>query len=368
MKVFTQITRQYAAGTLLFLLMLTSGLVSCKRDVEQPIIEDPNELTLTATKPVPIENMASAPSRATIEEFTSGSTVGLFVQLRSESDRGSSIVLKSNALYRYDQPVWQPGSKEDKLLYHETDPIYVFGYYPHPSMPGATTSIAQGASVVDYVLPKDQSVDDQTKTSDLLWVGAKNEGQGFLRQRQPVNLSFQHKLCKVSFFVKLIDSKPDANSESRINLLSLAAIGSQVTTKAQLNVLNGLITPALEINHFDSVRWQSPLAGGVELTVGASAVHVADLLLIPFVAVQSQNWFRYVIHYPSTNLQQSFTAQIPVYDPAATGGAASMLCFESNKHNKVTVTIDVSSAYISISADIAPWGIGPETELPVEPE
>lgn len=368
MKVFTKITNQFSACATLMLLVLVLGSLGCKREIQKPEVADPNELTLTAAKPVPIESASAAPSRATIEEFTTGSAIGLFVQLRSEAVGGSDVVLKSNSHYRYDQPVWQPASKEDKLLYHETDPVYVFGYYPHPSMPGAPTSIVAGSSIVNYALPKDQSVDNDVKVADLLWAGANNEGLGYMRQRLPVNLLFQHQLCKVSFYIKLIDSKPGANTESVVNLRSLAAVGSQISTKAQLNVLKGVLSPTYETNHFDSVRWESQAASGMELTVGAGAVHVADLLMIPFVAAQSKNWFRYVLHYPLSDVYQSFTAAIPVYDPAATGGASSMLCFESNKHNKVTVTIDVSSAYVTITADIEEWAQGSESDLPAEPE
>lgn len=373
MKIFTtSINRTMTKGVLL-LSFVALSIVGCQREIEPPLVGpevDPDELTLTAALPQPLDQQFAPPtkSESSLDEFTTGSAISLYVQRKADADAGSSTVMKSNAHYRYDLPIWQPMTKADKLMYHDTDPVYVFGFYPHPDMAASTTAVTPGSALVQYTMHKDQSLPQNAKASDLLWVGAKNGGNGYRRQYVPVNLLFQHMLCKVSFYIKLIDSKPETGLSTNISLKSLATVGSQITNKAEFNALTGIMTPQYEADKTDSIRWESASPTGVPLVVGGDAVHVTDMLLIPFVAQATQNWFRYVLYYPDINMIQNFTAQIPQYDPSATGNQPGMMQFVANKHNKVTVTMDVSTSYISVSASIEPWAQGSNSELPSEPE
>lgn len=356
------------------LAALTLVVVGCKRDVQNQIVVDENELTFTAAIPLHVDRLSNAPakSESTLEEFVTGSAIGLYSQLKSESDANSTVVMKSNSLYTYSVPVWSPNSKDAKLTYdaENNQPIYLFGYYPHPSMSGSTTAVAEGSNIVEFTLHKDQSSPNAVRTSDLLWVGARNGGTGYVRQRSPLSLQFQHCLTKVSFYIRLIDSKPSANNPNKVYLRSLTTMGEQITSTAKLNALTGVITPTYPAVPLDSIIWNSTSQRGVELTVGEDPLFITDMLVVPFKAVKSKNYFRSIVYYESTvpgdNFEQNFNAYIPEHDPSATAGNAGMLNFESNKHNKVTITIDISDKYANIRADIAPWGKGPEVDLPAE--
>lgn len=365
MKLFANITSK----KIVLLLSVTTILLSaCKRDVEQPSPSiDDTEVVLTAQRLSETEQ-SGVEGRIIVDkkEFSQNDAIGLYTQLRSVSDMNSRDILKSNSLYNYGNPVWLPESLAAKLQYSAEGPIFVFGYFPHTSMPDAPTSFASDPLIVNYSLPETQVSKDQLLISDLLWVGAKNGGAGYERSRDKVNLLFTHKLTKVSFYIKLINTNPVANNITSASLRSIKIIGKQIHLFATLDVLSGDISTTNKSTD-GVVAWSAEGAGTpVTLTVGAPAAHITDMMLIPFTAALTENKFEYNLFFTGDDYDQDFTTYIPKYDSSVDVGDPRTLNFASNAHNKITVTIDISKNYATIAASIVPWGPGAIIELPAE--
>lgn len=365
MKLFVNITGQ----KIVLLLSITTILLSaCKREVDSPnpLIDD-TEVALTAQRLSETEP-SSAGSRVIADkaDFSQNDAIGLYTQLRSRSEMSSTEVLQSDFLYSYGVPIWLPASATAKLQYSSQGPIYVFGYFPHTSMPDAPTSFGSDKLVVNYALPKEQVTKESLLIGDLMWVGSKNSGAGYERSREPINLIFTHKLTKVSFFIKLIDSRTDVNNDNSATLRSIKIMGKQIHLNASLNVLSGDISTRNKSTQ-DTVTWNAEKAGAnVTLAVGSPAVHVTDMMLIPFDALLRDNKFEYNLYFANDGYDQDFSSYIPKYDPEAASGAPGSLNFASNAYNKITVTIDISKNYASLAASIEPWGPGAIIELPAE--
>lgn len=355
---------------LLLYAMVGGCVLSCKRHVT-PITEpqiDPNEVVVTAVSDNKKEN---APvSRGSIPDaFGEGSFVGLYTCLKSDG-----TILQANARYGYNIPTWSPEDKTQKLRYHETDEaIYIYGYHPHDRTKGTTTSVSANQQSVNFRVRNNQSTSDSLQLSDLMWVGATGVAadgtqtmDGYHRQGKPIDLLFRHKLCKLNFKLKIIDSKPFTNSPDKVILKEINVKSKDFALNATLDIKSGSLTN-IPVLTTDSVYWRAP-GEGLLMDVYRDAdvavvVPITDMIIIPFVATEGGSSFNF--KFDIGGYPVAFQKKIDVYSgnlyPSAPSG--NKMRFAQNDYNQFTVTIDVSRDYVMLDAKIAPWSDGYAFEL-----
>lgn len=378
---------------LLFLCLVALLGWGCKRSV------DPNggdsgdqaEIQISASSVTSLEGVGKASHNMVPDAFDQFSSIGLFTQLRAEV--GTTNLLadnKANARFDYATPIWAPYAPADRLRYHETDPIVLYGYFPHTNLRGSR--IKQGAQphLFDFWPAKDQSSVDSVIQSNLMWCRADNGGLGYVRQGTPINMEFSHLMCRVSVYVRVIDSKPVVGaSPTSVHLRSVTltpnpninpATAGQIGVKAQLNVLaNEYGTGSasiLQTTEVGSMAWTDGGLARFAIPVtdaSAPATFVTDLLLLPFEAQPDHNLIRFVLDYHefTDSNNHLFNTKIPEYTglaapPALANG--NKWRFGRNDHVQMTVTIDISTSYITLKASIKPWLSGPNNDLSGEPE
>ncbi len=337
------------------IMALILGMLSCKRNLEMPE-EEVNDMAvgITASKNA-IATPDAGNSSTTKEVFTYGDQIGLFTQLKTNADASNNTTIKDNALYSYDYPTWEPNSVEDKLQYSDDGAIYIYAYYPYNN--------TINTSVITHTVDKEQNDIEQLEKLDLLWAEATNNANGFEKQRDVVSLQFSHVMTKVSFYVRMIDSKPELGiSTEKIYLDSISVIGQQIIQETNFNVLTGKHQNKTQTEN-DTISWCSQEIYGKEFKIVAQndePTYITDMLLVPFEAEEGLNKFRYAVNFlNNTELKmQNFATKIPAHN------SGTSLQFDANKHNKVIVTIDVSTGNMAIDATIVDWDTtGPETEL-----
>lgn len=356
---------------LLLSTLALSIVAGCQKSVVNADV-DPNEIQIFASGS---SDILAKTNNTTITDFGQGSSIGLFTQLKADADAGNSTTLssnKNNSRFNYAVPLWIPETKLDKLSYHDTDPIYIMGYYPHTDMQGSSLRQSDPNTtphLLDFTLATDQSSETNLRMSDLMYCKADNRGLGYTRQGEPIPLLFKHQLCRVSLYIRLIDSKPGSTPITRALLNKISITGPQIFTKSEFNALTGVNT-IVNNNVNGSVVW-TPGQSAMDMTIVAdksvAPTFVTDLILIPFTAEEKKNVFEYSFEFTEGNKHdQTFRTELPAYSgttapPAAADG--NKMRFGANDHTQITVTIDVSTAFINLEVSIAPWIDGANTEL-----
>ncbi|MEG1413566.1 MAG: fimbrillin family protein [Mucinivorans sp.] len=350
-------------------IILCVGLIaSCQKKVTTPENKTEQEIQLFASSmPVAIGSKAS---NIMPDAFGVGSAIGLYTQRKADSDLGSTTLMtnnKANSRYNFATPLWSVESRDDKLVYHITDPIYIFGYHPHSDIVGGSVKMSDAAAphMLDFSLATDQSTSESLRLSDFMWCRASNNDLGYVRQSEPVSLLFGHQLCKVSISIRLYDSRPLGGVRESASVESIKFSGAEIYSTSTFNVLNGTLTPS---NGHASVSW-TPASTPLTIPVGSitdPATFVSDFILIPFVATASSNKIEYVLKFADSATPITFYSTIPVYNGTTlspTPADGNKMRFGRNDYNKITVSIDVSSSFVSIDASIIPWGDGASTDL-----
>lgn len=366
---------------------------SCKRTVDPNGVEpiDENEIQISASSATSLEGAGRATNNVVPDDFDRFSAIGLFTQLRS--DVGTTTLMadnKANARFNYAAPIWTPQASTDRLRYHETDPIVVYGYFPQTNLKGARIQQKVAPHLFDFWPAKNQSTMDSVTMSNLMWCRADNSGQGYLRQGAPISMVFSHLMCRVSIYLRVVDSKPQVGqTPTKVHLRQLtlgpnpnfspATLG-QVGVKGVLNVLAseyGVGTASLlQTTEVGSIGWDDGGLTRLEIPLtdlSTPATFVTDLLLLPFEAKENENLIRFVLDYPEfyNSNNHPFYTKIPAYTGLAappTVADGNKWRFGRNDHVKMTVTIDLSTSYITLTATIAPWLVGSGNDLTGEPE
>lgn len=353
---------------LLLSTLILSIVVGCQKSVVKGEV-DPNEIQIFASGS---SDITAKTNNTTISDFGQGSSIGVFTQLKADADAGNTTTFaanKSNSRFNYAIPLWAPNAKEDKLSYHSTEPIYIYGYYPHIGMVGSSLKQGSAPHLFNYTLSTDQSNESNLRMSDLMYCKANNAGQGYNRQGEPIPLLFKHQLCRVSIYIRLIDSKPGLVPITRALLNQVSITGPQIFTKSEFNVLTGVNTIA-NSGVTGSIMWtpgQSAMVMDVVADKSVAPTFITDLILMPFTAEDGKNVFEYKFEFTEGNKHdQSFRTELPAYSGTATPPDAAdgnKMRFGANDHTKITVTIDISTAIINLDVKIAPWVEGTNTEL-----
>lgn len=359
--------------------LLSSG---CKRDVapNDDRLDEQGGILINASNTASIERTGKASNKVP-DNFDGLSSIGLFTQLKSKD--GTEDLLTgnpANARFDYGQTVWFTHTAADRLRYADADPIILFGYFPHSNIAGSILQQGAKPHLFDFALATDQSTEESVRLSNLMWCRADNGGNGFVRQDTPINMLFGHLLCKLSISIRVIDSKAlpgDLSSKMLIRKITVGAnpnagTAGQIGVKASLNVLGS--DASLQTTEVGSVVWND---GGTPIEIpvtakDAPATFVTDLLLLPFEAQGDENRLLFTMDFSGADAGKGleFIAKIPEYTgstvpPAVADG--NKWRFGRNDHVEMTVTVDVSTSIVKLSAKIAPWLSGGENGLDADP-
>lgn len=360
----------------LLCLFAALSVLSCKRNIgpEKPVEPiDPNEVIIKALAPS-LDASNAVSSRAVLPaSFGRGSAVGLYTRWKDESDLTKT--LQANSFYSYSEPTWTPNSKADKLMYHEFNyPIYIYGYHPFVRAQGSSTTLASSNDSlnINYKMFRDFNTEDSLRMADLLWskaTGIDGSGSvtedGYTRQGKPVVLPFRHKLCKISYYIKVVDSHPSTGSPTQCTINKVWIESEDLNAETTLNVITGDMVHT-KVSELDSVVWSSD--EGVLVNVGAPAsTFIADMIVIPF-EVTSVTTTRIRIRLQSGPDQIYFTVTVPIYNgnPYPQPANGNRVRFAENDFNLITMTVDVSQRYIYLDSKIEPWG--PENGFDLDTE
>lgn len=365
---------------LLIYALVVVGVMSCKSRVspEDPQ-NDPNEIIVTAVSDDNKQSNVQGSRVSIPDAFGEGSYAGLYTCLKADGS-----ILQANSRYGYNIPTWSPEDKTQKLRYHETDEaIYIYGYHPHDRTKGTTTSVSADQTNVSFGIRKNQSTSDSLQLSDLMWAAATGVApdgsttmDGYHRQGKPIDLLFRHKLCKLNFRLKIIDTKPFTNSPNKVILQEINLKSSDFALNAVLDVRSGILTN-IPVATIDSVYWRAPgsyangdyvKGGGLLMDVytdvdAVVVVPITDMIVMPFVATNGGSSLNFKFEIDGHPV--AFQKKIDVYSgnsyPSAPSG--NKMRFEQNDYNQFTVTIDVSRDYVMLDAKIAAWSDGNAFEL-----
>ena len=379
------------------LLLLCSVVLlglGCKRTV------DPNngsgdaaEIQISASSTASLDWVGKASHNTVPDDFDRFSSIGLYTQLKTAVGTENLLAGNTpNARFDYATPVWAPYSAADRLRYHETDPIYVYGYFPHSTLRGSRLIAGAKSHLFDFWLATDQTTSDSVKMSNLMWcLASGTNDEGYVRQSQPISMVFTHLLCKASVYVRVVDSRPGSGSPLNVQLRSVEftpnpnvspATDGQIGIRADFNAIGredgvGGNGPLLTTTKVGTVKWTD---GGLSRLVipvtaaGSEPTFVTDFLLLPFTALPDENLIRFVLNYHEVEgptVLHPFNVKIPHYTgtffpPTAANGNGWR--FGRNDHIKITVTVDVSTSYITLEATIKPWLTGSNNEIESENE
>ncbi len=246
-------------------------------------------------------------------QIAAGQNLGLFVTLANAPStvyyNNETIVADGNGGFTY-----------PTQLYYPLGTANVDFYAVNPRMAGATLTAPMSFSVQN-----DQSSNSAYLNSDLLYASTKD----ISRRNEAVDMSFTHKLTKVTFVVK---------QSGIITLDELSDIEIQnVQTETTLNLQTGALTPVASTPENVTVNNVRGTTQNVQSEMAAIIVPQTFTAEAnkPFIKITiGENVFDYI---PRVNIT-----------------------FESGKSYNYTITVYNNN--ITVASEILPWDEEPDTE------
>lgn len=346
---------------ILLLSLALATVVGCKSKVENPSYPD-DEIRLGAST-----MLTKSVDAATT--FGAGQEIGVY-SIKQSNDAAFTDFAVKNAGYVYGSPVW--GNKTEKLLWMVPDvALFMYGYHPFSGLTGSPVTASADALELTFNFPvtEDTKVIDQSDaalltTYDLMYSKTSNDGAGFTKATQgvtPVNMKFGHKLCRLRFNLAVsYDNDITLNTDKIVTVKAVRVAGQQIMTQTKLNMKTGVASATVNpVGTSQTIEWK-----GAKNVVAVPSVNsgmtppanfdaVADMIVIPFVAVQGDNTFTFELSYVNGSGQtksNTYTINVPVYN-----GGNKDIDFVPNRYNDFKVWINLSTKNIELSASIVNW-------------
>lgn len=221
-------------------LALVMVLTGCKKspvatDVEPKaarfsLVRAPKEATPAAA--------TSAAGRAVSgDEFLKSSMIGVYASQAAITDLSTALNTNVGYANQTGNSIWSNATVGDPIYFLENDaPMNFYAYHPFSGQANSSVTLSTDkVGVLNYTTPTDQSSEENLKLADLMCGNAQNKRQS----DGTVNLSFYHKLAKLSLKIK---KGGDWNNDE-VNISQIVISGTNVLQSAKLSLSDGVLTP-----------------------------------------------------------------------------------------------------------------------------